>query len=415
MAELKQTVANNVGVSLDTLNTRIEEVLKENKTAWEAAGKSDEDCTILAIRVAGRQLKAEAAKLSRSGATVLNGMFVSAPRYKDFAKSGYAKMKTTLESLDEDARLGLVSQGRITIIQDNLDGTFTHHINPTFKLESLEEEVSEVILHALPKIVQELDASTWFQIIENNTMPRFQSGDINPRYGRARKLSEPVRECLFLGTKDGGDVELVTVKFEGDLAIENQPTFTPGRLPVRLGRNGVGYAKPGVTKFVVDDSIATIFSSPPFMVGESGPSGLVLDLVEGVWPNGDFLPSFDLLPEHINKWAETDQKWDRLCAIHGEVVHIDPREKGGYIVTVGDLDITSTAPSVDIYVAPEHEFRMDFGVGSEIVIVGRAWMSRDDEARLDSTAWWVCDSIGSAAPAVEEAPAEEEANTGWDA
>ena len=96
--------------------------------------------------------------------------------------------------------------------------------------------------------------------------------------------------------------------------------------------------------------------APPFALGATGPQGLVLELVEGVWPNGDFLPSFDLLPDHINKWAETDQKWDRLCAVHGEVVHIDPREKGGYIITVGDLDITSTAPSVDVYVPAEHEY-----------------------------------------------------------
>ena len=412
MTELKETVAKNVGVSIDTLNVRIEEVLNENKGAWINAGKSDEDCEVLAIRVAGRQLKAEAQRLSRSGAEVLTGMFVSVPRYKDFAKSGYAKMKTTLSSLEEEARLGLVAQGRITIIQDNLDGTYTHHINPTFKLSALEEETSEVVLHSLPKIVQELDATTWFQIIENNTMPTFASGDSNPRYGRARKLSEPVRECLFLGKRGSADVELITVKFEGDLALENQPTFVPGRLPVRMGRNGVGYAKPGVTKFVVDDSIATQFAAPPFALGATGPQGLVLELVEGVWPNGDFLPSFDLLPDHINKWAETDQKWDRLCAVHGEVVHIDPREKGGYIITVGDLDITSTAPSVDVYVPAEHEYRMDFGVGSEIVIVGRAWLSRDDEARLDSTAWWVCDSIAATAPATE-APDEED--TGWNA
>ena len=415
MSELKATVAKNVGVSLDTLNARIEEVLVENKDAWIKAGKSDEDCTILAIRVAGRQLKAEAQRLSRSGAEVLNGMFVSAPRYKDYAKNGYAKMKTTLESLDEDARLALVAQGRINLIQDNLDGSFTHTINPTFKLESLEEETSEVVLHSLPKIAYEIDASTWFQIIENNTMPRFQSGDANPRYGRARKLSEPVRECLFLGQRNGGDVDLITVKFEGDLALINQPTFVPGRLPVRMGRNGVGYAKPNVTKFIADDSIASIFASPPFQVGENGPSGLVVQLVGGLYPEGEFLPSFDLLPEHISKWADTQEKWDKLCAVHGEVVHIDPREKGGYIVTVGDLDITSTAPSIDIYVPAEHEYRMDFGVGSEIVVIGRAWMSRDDEARLDSTAWWVCDSIAAEvpAPATDEAP--EEANTGWDA
>jgi hypothetical protein len=340
-------------------------------------------------------------------------MFVSVPRYKDFAKSGYGKMKATLESLDESARLNLVAQGRITVIEDNLDGSYTHHINPTFKLSSLEEETSEVVLHSLPKIVQELNATTWFQIIENNTMPTFQSGDPNPRYGRARKLSEPVRECLFLGQRNGGDVELITIKFEGDLALENQPAFVPGRLPVRMGRNGVGYAKPNVTKFVVDDSIATIFASPPFQITEAGPAGLAVDLVDGVWPDGDFLPSFDLLPQHVGKWADTDQKWDKLCAVHGEVVHIDPREKGGYIVTVGDLDITSTAAAIDIYVPSEHEFRMDFGVGSEIVVVGRAWISRDDEPRLDSTAWWVCDSI-AAAPATADDSASEEAQ-GWDA
>jgi hypothetical protein len=409
--ELKNTVAKNVGVSVDVLNTRIEEVLAENKAAWTAANKTEDECQILAIRVAGRQMKAESQRLSRSGAEVLIGMFVSAPRYKDFSKSGYAKMKTTLESLDDAARVNLVAQGRITLIQDNLDGSYTHTINPTFKLGSLQEETSEVTLHSLPKVVQEIDASTWFQIIENNNMPSFQSGDENPRYGRARKLSEPVRECLFLGKRGTGAVELLTIKFENDLAVENQPTFVPGRLPVRMGRNGVGYAKPGVTKFVMDETLATTFSAPPFMMTEAGPSGLVVDLVDGLWPQGDFLPSFDLLPEHVNKWADTDQKWDKLCAVHGEVVHIDPREKGGYIVTVGDLDITSTAPSIDVYVPAEHEFRMDFGVGSEIVVVGRAWVSREDECRMDSTAWWVCDSIALATP--EDTSSTE--NTGWDA
>tara|TARA_R100000541_G_scaffold32129_1_gene40881 strand:- start:64 stop:1305 length:1242 start_codon:yes stop_codon:yes gene_type:complete len=413
MSELKETVAKNVGVTLDTLNARITEVLVENKSAWTAANKTEDECSILAIRVAGRQLKAEAQRLSRSGAEVLTGMFVSAPRYKDFSKSGYAKMKNTLGTLDEVARTALVAQGRITLIEDNLDGSFTHTVNPTFKLSSLEEETSEIVIHSLPKHVQELDASTWFQIIENNTMPTFQSGDANPRYGRARKLSEPVRECLFLGKRGSADVELITIKFENDLALENQPTFVPGRLPVRMGRNGVGYAKPGVTKFVIDESLATVFAAPPFAVSAEGANGLIVDLVDGVWPQGDFLPSFDLLPEHVTKWADTDQKWDKLCAVHGEVVHIDPREKGGYIVTVGDLDITSTAPSIDVYVPAEHEFRMDFGVGSEIAVVGRAWISRDDECRMDSTAWWVCDSIASAAPAPEEA--DESTSTGWDA
>jgi hypothetical protein len=60
---------------------------------------------------------------------------------------------------------------------------------------------------------------------------------------------------------------------------------------------------------------------------------------------------------------------------------------------------------------------MDFGVGSEIVIVGRAWMSRDEEARLDSTAWWVCDSISAvpAQAAPEEDTLADAESKGWDA
>ena len=77
---------------------------------------------------------------------------------------------------------------------------------------------------------------------------------------------------------------------------------------------------------------------------------------------------------------ETDRSGTDYVQSDGEVVHIDP-EKGGYIVTVGDLDITSTAPSVDVYVPAEHEYRMDFGVGSEIVIAGRL-AKPDDEPRL---------------------------------
>ena len=69
MSELKETVAKNVGVTVDTLNARIEEVLLENKGAWINAGKSEDDCTVLAIRVAGRQLKAEAQRYHESTST----------------------------------------------------------------------------------------------------------------------------------------------------------------------------------------------------------------------------------------------------------------------------------------------------------------------------------------------------------
>lgn len=411
--DLKNTVAKNLGVPVATLEDRIQTVLAENREAWVASGKDGDACEVLAVRVAGRQLKAESAKLQRSGAEVVEGMFVSVPRYKDWAQNAYKKMKQQLISMDEDQRVMLVEQGLVTIIQDNLDGSYTHTINPSFKTGSLESESAELTIQELPKFCEVLDDTTWFCLIENNNRPTWPSGDANPTFGRARRTSEPERTCTFLGRRNGGDVEVLTIKFEGDMAKEFQQTFVPGRIAVRMGKNGVGYAKPGVSNFHADESLATIFSGPPFQVTANGPTGSVIDLVGGVWPEGEFLPSFDLLPEHISKWADSKERWDKLTAVHGEVVHIDPREKGGYIVTVGDLDITSTAPAVDVYVPSEHEHLVDFGVGSEIVLVGRAWASRDGEARLDTTGWWVCDAIGaSAAEAVEDS---EEGGDGWDA
>ena len=410
MTDLMNTVAKNIGISTDQLKDRVDAVLAENQNAWVASGKTNDECDVLAIRVAGRQLKAEAQKLSRSGAEILEGMFVSVPRYKDWAKLAYKKMKDTLTPLSDDARVALVSQGRITLIQDNLDGSYTHTVNPSFKTGAFSEDNAELTISELPKFCEQLDDTTWFQIIENNTTPVYPSGDPNPRFGRARRLSEPSRESLFLGRKNGDDdVQLITVKTEGDLAETIYPTFVPGRIPVRMGRNGVGYGKVGVTKFTADDAVASIFAVSPLVIGENGPAGLIPKLVDGTWPNGDFLPSFDLLPEHIAKWADTDERWDKLCAVHGEVVHIDPREKGGYIITVGDLDITSTAPAVDVYVPGEQEDLINFGVGSEIALVGRAWMSRDNEPRLDCTGWFICDAIAS------DLPTSDGDNGGWDA
>ncbi len=411
-AELKNTVAKNLGVPVATLEERMASVLTENREAWVASGKDEAACETLAIRVAGRQLKSESAKLQRSGAEVVEGMFVSVPRYKDWAQNAYKKMKDRLLSMDQDGRILLIEQGLVSIVEDNLDGSYTHTVNPSFKTGSLESESAELTIAELPKFCEKLDETTWFCLIENNNRPTWPSGDPNPSFGRPRRTSEPERSCSFLGRRNGGDVEVITIKFEGDMAKDVPTTFVPGRIAVRMGKNGVGYAKPNVTKFSADESLATIFQARPSRSRLTGPTGAVVDLVGGVWPQRR-VPSFPLTSSlsHISKWADSKERWDKLTAVHGEVVHIDPREKGGYIVTVGDLDITSTAPAVDVYVPSEHEHLVDFGVGSEIVLVGRAWSSRDGEPR-STRRWWVCDAIGASAAEAVESSSDDD---GWDA
>ena len=66
-------------------------------------------------------------------------------------------------------------------------------------------------------------------------------------------------------------------------------------------------------------------------------------------------------------------------------------------MTVGDLDIMSIAGTVDIYVPATQEASIDFSVGSTLMIVGQPYMSRDDEPKMVTTAWWCAESLGSAA------------------
>jgi hypothetical protein len=98
--------------------------------------------------------------------------------------------------------------------------------------------------------------------------------------------------------------------------------------------------------------------------------------------------------------------WDRNCATIVEVIHIDPREKGGSILVCGDTDITSMAATIDVYC----DDVPSFGVGTKLLIVGQAWRDREGQARMTVNGWWAFDVI----EALVE-PDFGESNDGWKA
>ena len=102
--DMMKNVAANVGVEVSTLKVRAETVLEEQGAAWRNAGKNDEECGVFALRVAARQIASESAKLKRSGAESLKGMFISVPRYKEWGQLLYRKMANTLKMAKEDVR-----------------------------------------------------------------------------------------------------------------------------------------------------------------------------------------------------------------------------------------------------------------------------------------------------------------------
>ena len=75
------------------------------------------------------------------------------------------------------------------------------------------------------------------------------------------------------------------------------------------------------------------------------------------------------------------------------MIHIDPRDNGGMVLVCADLDLASTAPTVDVYVSEDQS--VDFAVGTKCLIVGQTWRTQDNEQRMSVGGWWAYDIIES--------------------
>ena len=232
--------------------------------------------------------------------------------------------------------------------------------------------------------------------------PKFPSGDKNFKYGQPRPQSEKDRQTLFLGRASGTtDVRLYNFRFNGALADNEPPTFVTGRIAMRPARNGdTAYGKAGVSVFSQDDSLQSVFSESP---------DTLVDGLDRVKVLGEGLQQVRSFVESLSD----KERWDALCTVMTEVVHIDPRDNGGFIITVGDLDIMSIAGTTDIYVPASQESLVDFSVGSTVMLVGQPYISRDDEARLITTGWWCAESLGGGNMPVDNTEGLTNAE-GWD-
>ncbi len=382
-----ERIAKNVGCGTTALRGRMELILSEQKSTWTEAGKDDEQCTLLALRVAGRQIKSENDKVKRSGCTNFEGMFLTSPRYKDWAEMSYKKMATTLSSGDENIRNALVEQGKIVVFEydPNTDG-YTKYSNPS--LDRKDDFVAgrhETNVSVLPKEAVEIDSNTHYYLVWNATTPLFPSGDKNFKYGAPRPQSEKERTCLFFGRKQGSsDWSTWTFRFSGALAENSWPTYTPGSIGMRPARNGsTAYGKLKVSAFAANESLAESFPADPMAIVKQ-------EATEWLEKGLQDLDAYYAAHNGDKDW------WDQWVATSTEVVHIDPRDNGGYILTVGDSDIESMAPTVDIYVDEKEGDSINFGVGSELLIVGAPWQNRDGEMQLSVTGWWCIDPLAPA-------------------
>lgn len=389
--QMIEKVAGQIKTTVEALSAKADLLLAQEGAGWEAAGKNEEQRKVLALRVAARQISSEKAKLTRSGATLFEGMFVSVPREKDWAKMAYNKMKNTLSALDEAGRLALVEQGSVVLYENNHDGSFTRHTNPSLMAkQSFEEGMQSSDIDSLPPRHMALDANTSFSLVWDKNNMTFANGNANFKYGSNRPLEELDRTCLFMGRKEGttGEPEIIEVRLSGEQAKIQFPTFVCGKIGLKpAAKVGLCYGSKA-TVFTADEAVMDIFSAPPFALDDNGsPFGIVAD-----WLGNNLKSSIEACGK---AYSDLDQKakWNTVFGTIVEVVHIDPRENGGFIVTLGDTDIMSEAEVVSLYVPADQEGEVDFGVGSELLIVGSPWITREEELRFMVNSWWCANRI----------------------
>jgi|TARA_R100000482_G_C5132541_1_gene153229 hypothetical protein len=391
-----EKVASQVGVSIDALESRMKQVSDAQSEAWKASGYDDDKIASLTLRISARQLHSEKTKIANSGATVLEGMVLRSPRYKDWGKLRYDKMTNQLKTCDDSIRSNLIEQGAIVYFENNHDGTWTRHINESlrnkeaFEMGAIEDSVSAPHAKAV-----EIDENTMYYIVADKSSPTWPSGDSNWRYGAPSPVSDKKRTVYFLGRKQGSndDISEIQLVFSGDMAETSLPTFVPGSIAVKMNAKGtVGYAKAGVTALNADPAIASIFPNAPVMFDGDVPAGMMVDALGGLEPQGRFLKGFDSMASYLTSIPE-DEKWTAYCGLVAEVVHIDPRDNGGYTVTLGDLDILSSAPTQDIWVGADQEHLINFGVGSQVAVFGTVWQTKEGEHRFSCQGWYVVETV----------------------
>ena len=165
-------------------------------------------------------------------------MFVSVPRYKDWAQLAYKK--ASAQVLDSTMADAMVDDGLAIIYEDNNDGSYTKKYNPSLaRGDAFESGTATTDITELPKNTFNAGEGINFHLIWDKVSPTFPSGDKNFKYGNARPLSEKDRQCMFLGRVAGeGEVKLYNFRFNGTLAETDLPTFVAGKIAMRRAKNG---------------------------------------------------------------------------------------------------------------------------------------------------------------------------------
>ena len=248
------------------------------------------------------------------------------------------------------------------------------------KSQIINGEVDTKMIPQLPSSAIEVDENKWVVPIDN--IKSFQSGDSNPRYGKPLPAEEFRRRVHLIAKKDGGDYQYWTFGLK-NIAAKEWDVRNFEWIHVNALFNDERNACYGIK--------GRTLSSLQYNANLSEDD----DLYVGTLPSME-----DLLVENMGDWiADLLEIEDyhntimsnpgmKLCITDGIVssMNLTPNEKtGNRVLWIEPADATYGFEEEDV---PEstpcwipEELNIDFGVGSDVIIIGRTnqTQKRDDE------------------------------------
>ena len=319
-----------------------------------------------------------------------NGMFYSVGAARDWQEYRINQIRTAYE---RDANDTLTS-GKVAVATLNEDNKYD-------VVMCIDDEMKEKTLVKLPegKAVVEVDEDKWILPLDDRKI--WNSGDANKGYGKPIDAESWSRNMLFLGSVDGGENRLWSLTTKGEVAKNFAPStfewceFTC--IPAS-NRDGVLYAKKDGS---TESSLNYVESN------ENVQQLLTTHLQDKVSP----LSSLESYHNNSEKYS--------IAITDGIVnnMNLNRGANGNAALFIGDKDAdfdydANTDVNTALWI-PEH-ISINFGVGSEVIVVGRTSQREVDgemqDVSINVTGLHVVHRHGSA----DEAQAElSEDNYEW--
>ena len=286
------------------------------------------------------------------------GLFISldAPRdmmawNRNRAKEEYIR--------DNDKAL---EDGLVAVATENDDGTFT--IARNYK-----GDFQEAIVKTLNEGAEVLDNGSI--IIPLDSLANYPSGAENRRYGKPLPVNEFRRSGIFFGSVEGGEMQSYYFSYKNQGGVEFSPnTFDWVHFKAILSDDGTNlYGMTMATK----DSLVRNEDMNPEDDSYRNMEGFDFEklLMESYKNNISDL--IDIDRAHVNQQALATK--DRFVVTMGTVCNMNmtPTANGNRILNITDLDADfdyDSESNMTTCWIPEH-INIDFGIGSEVIVIGR--------------------------------------------